>query len=119
VWRVYDYPDAPARNRLLAELRARQYDIVGIICSGEPIMMKWKWWLAAKLPAKVFVLNENGDYFWLDYSYWKTMLHFVFFRAGLTGGDAVTTISRLALFPFTVAYLLSFAAVVHLRRKTR
>jgi len=25
-------------------------------------MNKWKWWLAAKVPAKFFVINENGDY---------------------------------------------------------
>ena len=29
-------------------------------------MAKWKWALALRLPAKVFVINENGDYFWLD-----------------------------------------------------
>jgi hypothetical protein len=119
VWRVYEYPDKASRARLLAELKARHYPMVGIICSGEPIMTKWKWWLAARMAAKLFVLNENGDYFWFHYTNWRMMLHFILFRAGLTGGDTVTTITRLLLFPFLFVYLLSYAAAVHLRRRLR
>ena len=66
VYRVTDYPDGRSRQRLYQELAANHYIVVGIICSAEPIMTKWKWMLAARLPGKVFVLNENGDYFWLD-----------------------------------------------------
>jgi hypothetical protein len=35
-------------------------------------MTKWKWMLAARLPGKVFVVNENGDYFWLDHGHLAT-----------------------------------------------
>ncbi|HUQ95656.1 MAG TPA: hypothetical protein VM120_28520 [Bryobacteraceae bacterium] len=119
VYRVWDYPDPASRKRLASTLKSNRYEIVGIICSGEPIMTKWKWWLSSKLPAKVFILNENGDYYWFDYTNWRTMLHFIFFRAGLTGADAVTTITRLLLFPFTLCYLLLYATAVHLRRKVR
>jgi hypothetical protein len=104
---------------LLKELLAAQPQVCGIICSGEPVMTKWKWWLAFRITAKVFVLNENGDYYWFDYSNWRTMLHFIFFRLGLTGADPFTTLTRLLLFPFTLCYLLLYAAVVHLRRKVR
>lgn len=119
VWRVYEYQGRAARKRLYRELEARNYDIVGIICAGEPVMTKWKWVLAARLPAKVIVLNENGDYFWLDRSNLKTIRHFILFRAGLSGAGAVETLFRLALFPFTLLYLISFAAYIHLRRKAR
>lgn len=118
-YRVWNYPDAASRDKLLNELRSNRYEVCGIICSGEPVMTKWKWWLAWKLPAKVFVLNENGDYYWFDYTNWRTILHFALFRAGLTGGDAVTTITRLLMFPFMVCYLLLYAAAIHLRRKVR
>lgn len=117
VYRVWNYPDKASREKLVAELRANRYTITGIICSGEPIMTKWKWWLSLKIPAKVFVLNENGDYYWFDYSNWRTMLHFLVFRAGLTGADAVTTLARLLLFPFTLAFLITYAAFVHARRR--
>jgi hypothetical protein len=58
---------------------ANRYSIMGMVCSAEPIMTKWKWSLAARLPVKVFVINENGDYFWLDRGHWRAILHFACF----------------------------------------
>ena len=69
-------------------------------------MTKWKWALAAQVPAKLFVVNENGDFFWVDYTNWRIIVHFFLFRAGLTGAEAVPTLTRLALFPFTLLFLL-------------
>ena len=66
VYRVTDYRGRDGRRRLYRELASNRYGLLGIVCSGEPIMTKWKWALALRLPAKVFVINENGDYFWLD-----------------------------------------------------
>jgi hypothetical protein len=119
IFRVSDYGGGARREKLIGDLVARGYGVIGIICSAEPIMTKWKWWLAAKVPAKVFIINENGDYFWLDWSQWRTMLHFALFRAGLTGAGAVPSLARLLFFPFTFAYRLSFAGWVHLRRALR
>ena len=119
VFRVGDYNGRTGRKRLYAELASRQYAIAGMICSAEPIMTKWKWALAAQVPAKFFVLNENGDYFWLDWGHWRVMLNFTLYRAGLTGAAAIPTIGRLVFFPVTLAYLLLYAGFVHLRRKLR
>ncbi len=119
VYRVNDYPNSAARKKLYRLLAANHYTVVGIICSAEPIMAKWKWVLAARLPGKVFILNENGDYFWLDRAHLSNLRHFILFRAGLTGAGAVRTIVRLALFPFTLFYLILYAATIHLRRRIR
>ncbi len=119
VFRTTDYQGRDGRKRLYAHLRRAGYDILGIVCAGEPIMTKWKWALALQAPSKVFILNENGDYFWLDRGQWKTIRHFVLFRAGLSGAEGVATLTRLALFPFTFTYLVLFAAYVHLRRALR
>lgn len=119
VYRVTDYSGSPSRKRLYQELAANRYAIVGIICSAEPIMTKWKWMLAARLPGKLFILNENGDYFWFDRGHLASIRHFVLFRAGLTGAGAIRTLARLALFPFTLLYLILYAAAIHLRRKIR
>ncbi len=119
VYRVAEYPGRTGRKRLYRELAAQGYAVMGIICSGEPIMTKWKWALAARVPAKVFVLNENGDFFWLDRSQLGTMCRFVLFRAGLSGAQAAPTLLRLLLFPFTVLYLLLYAAAMHTRRALR
>jgi hypothetical protein len=119
VYRVTDYSGSSARKRLYAELAAQRYNVIGIVCSAEPIMTKWKWMLAARLSAKLFILNENGDYFWFDRGHISSIRHFVLFRAGLTGAGAIRTLARLALFPFTLLYLILYAATVHLRRKLR
>jgi hypothetical protein len=117
VYRVTDYQGN--WRRLLSDLKPSRYTIVGIICAAEPIMTKWKWLVAAGLPAKVFVLNENGDYFWLDYTHWPSIRYFVLYRAGLAGAGAVRTLARLCFFPLTLLYLMMYAAFVHLRRRLR
>lgn len=117
VYRTSDYNGRSARRALYRRLAENGYTTLGIICSGEPIMTKWKWALVYNIPAKVFILNENGDYFWLDRANWRTAVHFAAFRAGLSGAGAFTTLARIAVFPFTLLYLLLFAAFVHIRRK--
>lgn len=114
---IHHYRGRAGRQRLYRELRALGCTVMGIICAGEPIMTKWKWALAANLPVKIFIVNENVDFFWLDYSQWRTICHFILVRAGLAGAGAVRTLARLLLFPFTLLYLLLYAATVHLRRK--
>jgi hypothetical protein len=114
---VFPVTDPAHRLELLAKLRARDYAAIGIICAAEPIMTKWKWWLAVKIPAKLFVVNENCDFFWADIGQWRLIVHFLFFRAGLTGAAAVPAIARLLFFPVTLSYLLLYAGFVHLRRK--
>lgn len=119
VYDVADYAGREGRQRLYEKLRTNDYDIIGIICAEEPIMTKWKWALAWQVPAKLFLLNENGDFFWFDISNWRIIWQFIIVRAGLSGAGAVTTVGRLFLFPFTLLYLSLFAAAVHLRRKVR
>ncbi len=117
VYHIHNYRGREGRGRLYRELRARRHSVLVIVCCGSPIMTKWKWALAFRLPVKVLILNENGDYFWLARSNWKIIRRFTLLRAGLSGGDAVHTIGRILLFPVTLAYLLLYAAVIHLRRK--
>jgi hypothetical protein len=119
VHRVAEYRGAGGRRKLYRTLAANHYSIMGMVCSAEPIMTKWKWSLAARLPVKVFIVNENGDYFWLDRGHWRAILHFALFRTGLTGSGAARTLGRLLIFPFTLLYLLLYASTVHIRRAWR
>jgi len=116
VYRTTDYRGRDARRRLLAELAASRYALVGMICSGEPIMTKWKWALALRLPAKIFIINENGDYFWLDRGHLDLIRQIVLLRSGLAGAGAVRTLARVLSFPVVLTYLLLYAAAVHARR---
>lgn len=119
IYRVADHRGRQARARLYRMLRANRYSLIGIVCSGEPLMTKWKWVLALRLAAKVFVINENGDYFWLDRRHLKPICQIVLLRAGLAGAGAVRTLARVFLFPFSLAYLLLYASAVHARRSLR
>lgn len=119
IYRVADYRGREGRRKLYCELRGNGYSIMGIVCSGEPLMTKWKAALTFQIPAKTFVINENGDYFWLDRKHLKPIREFVLLRAGLAGAGAVRTLARALLFPFTLFYLLLYATAVHARRAVR
>jgi hypothetical protein len=119
VYRVTDYRRRHGRRKLYRELARNHYSLLGIICSEEPVMTKWKWVLALRIPAKVFVVNENGDYFWLDRQHLGVIRRFVLLRSGLAGAGAVRTLARLFSFPFTLLYLLLYAMTVHARRVLR
>ena len=65
VYRVTEYGSPDGHNELIRQLRTQQLLFVGVVCSAEPVMTKWKWLIALRMPAKIFIVNENGDYFWL------------------------------------------------------
>lgn len=119
VYRVSDYRGGAARGRLYRELLQNRYDLMGVICSGEVVMAKWKWALGLRIPAKIFIINENGDYFWLDRLNLGPLRQFVLFRAGLAGTGAVRTLIRMISFPFTLLYLVLYATSAHARRALR
>ncbi len=119
LYRVGDYRGRAGRRKLYRELAGNRYGLMGIVCSGEPLMTKWKWVLAGMIPAKLFVINENGDYFWFDRHHLGPIWQFVLFRSGLAGAGAVRTLVRLFSLPVTLLYLLLYATVVHGRRGIR
>ena len=119
VYRVADYRGREARARLYRELAGNHYSLLGVVCSGEPVMTKWKWAVALRIPAKIFIVNENGDYFWLDRKHLGPIRRFMLYRSGLAGSGAVRTVARLISFPFTLLYLLLYATSVHARRALR
>jgi hypothetical protein len=119
VYRTSDYQTSAARGTLYRELRANNYQVAGIICSAEPIMTRWKWMLAFRVPAHLFLLNENGDFVWFDSEHLKVLGAYAQTRAGLEGAGAVRTVARLVLFPFTLLYLILYASFVHARRAIR
>ena len=119
VFRVADYGTPERRRALIRVLRARRYAAAGMICSAESIMTKWKWLIALRVPAKFFIVNENGDFFWAHRSNFATGRRFMAVRMGLHGAGAVRTFARLLFFPFSVLFLLLYAFTVHARRRVR
>jgi hypothetical protein len=82
-------------------------------------MTKWKWLIALRIPAKVFILNENGDYFWLNREQAGAIRQFSLVRIGLSGTGSIRTIGRLIVFPFMVLFLLLYAFAAHSGRIAR
>ncbi len=119
VYRVQEHNGAEGRGKLYRELASRQHTALGIVCSAEPLMTKWKWMLAARSGAKLFIINENADFFWVDRGHWRNIVQFASYRSGMTGASAIPAIGRLIFFPFTLVYLLAFAGAVHLMRALR
>jgi hypothetical protein len=119
VYHVSDYAGPEGRQRLYDELARREYALCGIICSAEPIMTKWKWMLAARLKSKLFVINENADFFWFDRDHWRNLFQLILYRAGITGASAIPALVRFVFFPLTFLYLLAYAGAIHLQRKIR
>jgi hypothetical protein len=119
VYRTTEFRGVDGRRKLLRELEENGYALVGIVCSGEPILLKWKWAASLRLPAKVFLINENADFYWLDRAHLDLIWQTVLLRSGLAGAGAVRTLARMVSFPFTLAYLLLYASAVHVRRALR
>ncbi len=119
IWRTQDYKTDPSRARLLTEIAESAPTVLAIVCAGNPIMERWKWWLVWKLPAKVLVINENTDCFWLDTGNLRNVMRLVSARLGLSHAFPAQTILRCAALPFVFGYLSLYAAAVHTRRAVR
>ncbi|MCW5965059.1 MAG: hypothetical protein KIT83_13550 [Bryobacterales bacterium] len=119
VYTTQEYPSRRARVALLKELRANDYQVLAILCADSPVLQRWKWWLALRLPVKVLVANENADCFWLDRSNWRNAKSLLAARWGLQGTASLRTLAELAAFPFVLAWLLMYAVFAHTRRAYR
>lgn len=117
VFRTTDYRTGAARAELLNDLARTGYDAVVILCTTEPLMTKWKWYSAWKIPSKILIVNENADSFWMDRGHLGSIRQFVSHRAGLSGSGALTQPLKLILFPITLTYLLLYAGGIQLRRR--
>jgi hypothetical protein len=111
--------DRDSRKKLFRQLAGSGYSAVCLMCTGEPVMTKWKWATAMKVPAKVLIVNENADYFWLNRSNWRVIKAMLKHRVGLHGLGPLRLTQQAIAFPFTVLLLLGFAARVHARRILR
>lgn len=108
-----------ARKRLFQELAASRYSAVCVLCTGDPIMTKWKWMVAFRIPAKLMIVNENADTFWLDRGHVGKARRMLQERMGLHRITPLRILSQTLRFPFTLIALLAYAAFMHTRRRLR
>jgi hypothetical protein len=119
IYRTTDFGTNSARQALYRELQANGYDALGIICSAEPIMTKWKWMLVYQAGARVFLINENADYVWFDRLHWQGLAVYARTRLGFEDSGAVRTLARIVLLPLSLIYLSLYALRVHALRALR
>ena len=119
IYRTADFSSNAARKSLFRELRSNRYDALGIICSAEPIMTKWKWMLVHQAGARAFLINENADYVWFDRMHWQGLAAYARTRMGFEDSGAVRTLARIVLLPLSLIYLSLYALRVHALRALR
>ena len=116
LFRVRDYPSRRDKLRLLGSFRRKPSDILVVVCSKEPVMYAWKMLALLWVPAKTLVVNENGDYFWLDWNNRRALRRFLQSRWVIIRKEFLLTVLRAIIFPFTVLFLLANAALLYSRR---
>lgn len=119
VYRVTDYPSLWGKLRLLLSFRKNRWDVLAILCTGEPVMWPWKTVALFLLPAKVLIVNENADFFWLDWKNRKTLRRFLAIRWGVNQKEFLFTILRALVFPITLLFLLATTGFLYARRWRR
>ena len=108
-----------ARRALIRKLARSGYDVVAIFCTGQGIMARWKWAVALGVPAKVLIVNENADYFWLDSGNFRNMRAMLRQRLNWRMAASPSLIFELLAYPFVMLFLLAYAGWIHSRRLLR
>jgi hypothetical protein len=119
LFRVADYPSQRDKIRLLLTFRRSRYDVLVILCSQEPIMYAWKMMVLLLVPAKTLIVNENGDFFWLDWQNRGALRQFLATRWVIIRKEFLLTILRAIVFPFTLLFLIANAVFFYARRWRR
>lgn len=119
VYRVTDAPGTVAKVKMLLAMRRSRAPIAALVFSREPILLPWKLALMALLPAKLLVVNENGDFFWLDWRNRTVLKQFMGSRMGVDGLELLRTVSRVLVFPLVFVFLALGALAAYSRRWLR
>ncbi|MCU1294824.1 MAG: hypothetical protein JWP08_3674, partial [Bryobacterales bacterium] len=127
VYSVYDEEARRNRSAFIRKLVSGPYTVLTFLCTGSPILEKWKWVLAFRSSAKLLIVNEDANYFSLDIWNLKTARLMLFKRlnpfADYSSGGLLSSlganVAGLLLAPFTITYLLLHTAVLHVRRWLR
>ena len=119
VYRVTEAPDAASKWKMLLAMRRSQAPVAALLFTGEPILLRWKLLLMFLLPSKLLVVNENGDFFWLDWSNRASIRRFLGARLDVEGAELLRTAFRLVLLPFVFLLLACYALFAYLGRWLR
>ena len=119
VFRAADYPTGWEKLRLLLSLARRKWRVLAILCTGEPVLWRWKMLALALFPSKVLIVNENADFFWVDWAHRRHVRQFLAIRWGVNRDEITATALRALVFPLTLLFLILTALYLYARRWRR
>jgi len=105
VFRVTEARGSLSRLKMALAMRRLRPAAAALLFTGEPIMLPWKLLLMLLLPSKVLVVNENADFFWLDWGNRAIARQFLVVRAGVNGAEFLRAACRLLLLPLVFVFL--------------
>jgi hypothetical protein len=121
VYSVHDREVVANRSRFIGKLARNPYTLVAVLCTGSPILQRWKWAIALRTSARLILMNEEANYFTADVWNLETARLMLLKRLS----DRATALAGLSgllswiFASFTVGYLCLYTGMVHLRRWTR
>ncbi len=107
------------RAELFRRLTRSGYTALCVLCTGDDIMTKWKWAATVRIPAKVMIVNENADCFWLDRGHLRNMREMLMERSGVRRLTPLRIAGQALAFPFTLLILIAYAGYMETRRLLR
>jgi hypothetical protein len=119
VWRVNEARSLGAKLSMAGSIVRARPPIAALLFSGEPVMLNWKLLLLLALPSKIIVVNEHGDFFWLDRKHLTVVRTFLGARMGVGGDAFLRAIFQILVFPIVFLYLVCYTLVTYLARWTR
>ena len=119
VYRVPEAADAASKWKMLLTMRRSRPPVAVLLFTSEPILLRWKLLLMFLLPSKLLVVNENGDFFWLDWSNRAIIRRFLGARLDVEGAELLRSACRVLLFPFVLAFVGCYALFAYLGRWLR
>ncbi len=118
-WRSYHARTPRQQWRMLRRLRRERHELAAVLCSDTPLLGAWKIALVAALPAKIVLVDEDGEFIWLDRSHWRQALDLAVSRSGIRNPEFARRVGQVLMLPFGLCILLAFAARVHAGRLLR
>ncbi len=119
LYRTSDDPGLLAKFRRVWGFRKRRYHVLAVICSGERVMKLWRALALLLLPCRKMIVNENADFFWLDWENRRAVWRFLGTRWNGIRTESLLTIVRLVALPFTLILLVGTALFYYTRRWRR
>src|SRR5687768_1258048 len=116
IFSVVDYAGRGTKLGLLRQFRRHGYTVLVVLCTGQPVMSLWRALSLVLVPAKVIIVNENADFFWLSWENRATLRAFLGARWGINLRHSAMILLRAAAFPLTILFLMLTALFYYLRR---